>query len=258
VPSWRVHRAVYERLRREVPGIVKTPGLLERIDEVIDRAYGEHDLGVKPDPASFNRLLRALWLESGDIYDTRTGRFLGTSREEREKFEWEPPVNPSFEEGYLLEVPDDALMLATLHHLLDAATYCLINTYPPITAERSDLMIDCAVRAISPYLYQLEKLKTTWGTPYKQVLDNLIAELRKRRRWLYTLRLKYVRSKGLRRAEESEEDKGSGEGCDAYASPFRCVQEALREAHLLRKRVAPTRSRCRQEDLQRVEARGNR
>jgi hypothetical protein len=88
-------------------------------------------------------------------------------------------------------------MLATLHHLLDAATYCLLNTYPPITADESDLMIDCAVQAISPYLYQLEQLKTTWGTPYKQVLDNLIAELRKRRRWLYALLLKYVRSKGL-------------------------------------------------------------
>jgi hypothetical protein len=217
VPSWGVHRTVYERFRREVPYfVIKTPGLLERIDEVIDRAYGEHDLGVKPDPTSFNRLLRALWLEFGDIIDVRTERRLKTSREEREEFEWELLMDPSLGERYLLEIPDDALMLATLHHLLDAATYCLLNTYPPITAERSDLIIDCAVRAISLYLYQLRGLRTTQGKPYDEVVKELVAELRKRRRWLYALLLKYVRSKGLEPGcgvlKKSKEDKGGGGG----------------------------------------------
>jgi len=198
VPSWRIHRAVYERFRREIPGlIVRTPGLLERIDEIIDQAYGEHDLGVKPDPLSFNRLLRALWLEFGDIYDVQAGRFLNTSSEERARFEQELLVNPFLEERYLLEIPDDALMIATLHHLLDAATYCLLNSYPPITADRSELMIDCAVQAISPYLYRLEQLKTTWGTPYSQVLGYLITALKERSQWLYVVLYKYIRSKGL-------------------------------------------------------------
>jgi hypothetical protein len=205
VPSWRVHRTVYERFRKEVPYfVIKTPGLLERIDEVIDREYDEYDLGVKPDPTSFNRLLRALWLEFGDIIDVRTGRRLKTSREEREGFEWELLMDPSLGERYLLEIPDDALMLATLHHLLDAATYCLLNTYPPITAERSDLMIDCAVRAISLYLYQLRGLRTTQGKPYDEVVKELVAELRKRRRWLYVLLLKRALQRRLGSFEASE------------------------------------------------------
>jgi len=205
VPSWRVHRTVYERFRKEVPYfVIKTPGLLERIDEVIDREYDEYDLGVKPDPTSFNRLLRALWLEFGDIIDVRTRRRLKTSREEREGFEWELLMDPSLGERYLLEIPDDALMLATLHHLLDAATYCLLNTYPPITAERSDLMIDCAVGAISLYLYQLRGLRTTQGKPYDEVVKELVAELRKRRRWLYALLLKRALQRRLGSFEASE------------------------------------------------------
>jgi hypothetical protein len=51
MPSWKVHRALHEKLSREVEGfVVWTPGLLERIDEVIDKECGEHDLGRKAGP----------------------------------------------------------------------------------------------------------------------------------------------------------------------------------------------------------------
>jgi hypothetical protein len=54
MPSWKVHRALYEKLSREVEDFfVETPGLLDRIDRIIDREYGEHDLGRSADPQSF-------------------------------------------------------------------------------------------------------------------------------------------------------------------------------------------------------------
>jgi hypothetical protein len=50
-------------LSREVEDFfVETPGLLDRIDRIIDREYGEHDLGRSADPWSLSRMLRALWL----------------------------------------------------------------------------------------------------------------------------------------------------------------------------------------------------
>jgi hypothetical protein len=41
MPSWKVHRALHEKLSREVGGfVVWTPGLLEKIDKIIDKEYG--------------------------------------------------------------------------------------------------------------------------------------------------------------------------------------------------------------------------
>jgi hypothetical protein len=36
---------------------VETPGLLDRIDRIIDREYGEHDLGRRADPWSLGKEL---------------------------------------------------------------------------------------------------------------------------------------------------------------------------------------------------------
>ena len=61
MPSWKVHRALYEKLSREVEDFfVETPGLLDRIDRIIDREYGEYDLGRRADPWSLGKELLPL------------------------------------------------------------------------------------------------------------------------------------------------------------------------------------------------------
>jgi len=127
MPSWKLHRAIYEKLSREVREfLVFTPRLLDEIDRVID-ALGEHDLGRRPDPFSFDRMLSQLWLEFGDVYDTATGRFLKL-RDRVERLAW---ANKALWERYWLShrymayIPDDVLVLATLHHVLDLCMHYL-------------------------------------------------------------------------------------------------------------------------------------
>jgi len=68
MPSWNIHKLIYDKLQREVLGFfILTPGLLDKVDEIIDKAYGEHDLGRGSDIENFRRLLRALWLEFGGV-----------------------------------------------------------------------------------------------------------------------------------------------------------------------------------------------
>jgi hypothetical protein len=112
MPSWSVHRVLYEKLRREGL-LIRTSNLLERIDRIINKEYGEHDLGRGSDPESFRKLLRALWLEFGDIYVSVTGRFLKAELLEKLEFEHRVLLNPSLQRKCLIYIPDDTLPLAT-------------------------------------------------------------------------------------------------------------------------------------------------
>mgnify|MGYP000075143663 CR=1 FL=1 len=198
MPSWRVHKAIYEKLCDEVQGfIIWTPELLDRIDKIIDGEYGEHDLGRKFDTGDFQRMLSALWLEFGDIYDTLTGKFLNASYYDKLKFRQEVLWNPKLVQRYMIEIPDDVLVLATLHHILDVATYCLLNIHPPITVDESDLIFECAKRLLRHYANQLKELKTMDELPFDEVFDWLIDILKEKSREIYTMLTEYLRSKGL-------------------------------------------------------------
>jgi hypothetical protein len=216
MPSWGIHRTIYRKLCNEVQDLaIWTPGLLEKIDKIIDANYVEHDLGVKPDPSSFERLLRALWLEFGDVYDTLTGKYLNADYFEKLKIEREVLMNPKLGERYSQYTPDDALALATLHHILDTATYYLLNIYPPITMNKSVLMFECAQRSLRHYINELRELRTTFGKPFNQVFDWLISLLKERSPQIYMLLVEYLNSKNLE----------PGLGSDALKDLLNCYVE---------------------------------
>jgi hypothetical protein len=198
MPSWKVHRALYEKLSIEVEGfVIWTPNLLDRIDKIIDREYGEHDLGRSADPWSFSRMLRALWLEFGDLYDMATKKFLYTDYFERRKIEREIQRKPELFRRYMLYIPDDVLVLATLHHILDIATYCLLNVYPPITAEESPLLFEMTEKFMRNYTEQLKELETTELKTIGSTFEWLIGILKERAREVYVMLVEYLKSKGL-------------------------------------------------------------
>lgn len=153
IPSWRLHRLIYRKLSSEVEGFaIWTPGLVERIDSIIDKEYGEHDLGRGRDPESFERLLVALFIEFGDIYDGLNQEFLKTDREQR--IQWinklkdlylrDPLRYEELNQRYLFYIPDDVIVIATLHHILDLCMGFLYKT--PIGEEESNLMLEYASR----------------------------------------------------------------------------------------------------------------
>jgi hypothetical protein len=198
MPSWRVHEAIYEKLRAEVEGFVAwTPGLLERIDEIIDVAFEEHDLGRRPDVGSFQRMLRVLWLEFGDVYDPSTGKFLHASYSDKLRVEREILLRPEPGQRCMIYVPDDALALATLHHILDVITDVLLNMYPPVTIDKSDLLFEVVRRSLGHYVEQLKELKTMGGSTFDRVFDWLVAVLKERGQQLHTMLAEYLRSRGL-------------------------------------------------------------
>jgi len=201
MPSWKIHKALYEKLSREVEGfVIWTPNLLERIDKIIDKEYGEHDLGRRSGlegVTSFYRMLRALWLEFGDVYDALTGSFLHADYFMKLEIERKVRQNPKLGRRYMVYVPDDALALATLHHILDVATDRLLNTYPPITIDRSALLFEQVREFMKDYVHQLEKLKTMEGSTFDQVFDRIINVLKEKSQQVYTILVEYLKSKGL-------------------------------------------------------------
>ena len=202
MPSWSLHKKIYKMLSEEVEGfVIFTPDLINRIDKIIDEAYGEHDLGRDPDAASFWKLLNALFIEFGDIYDLKLGRFLNITRQERIEFvhspEWWRRIQEE-PERYLIHIPDDALVLALLHHILDLAMKCLLDR--GITIERSGEMILCAYEKIRQYYIhsQLGLLSTSIGIgTFADVLEWLIRILIEKSKQLYNLFLTELKSKGL-------------------------------------------------------------
>lgn len=197
MPSWRLHKYIYELLMREVEGfVVWTPGLIDRIDKIIDRDYGEHDLGRGGDPLSFKKLLRALWLEFGDIWDSLNNRFLNT-KSISERLEWERQIimSPDLQNRYMLYIPDDAIVLVTLHHILDLCMYCILNI--PIGEDKADLMLEFARRMLHRYYTELTELRTIHGRPFSEVFEWLIAVLKQRSKLIYNLLRQELLAKGL-------------------------------------------------------------
>jgi len=201
MPSWKVHKALYEKLSREVEDfVIWTPGLLERIDKIIDKEYGEHDLGRRAGlegVKSFYRMLTALWLEFGDIYDALTESSLHADYFKKLEIERKVRQNPELGQRYIMYVPDDVLALATLHHILDVATDCLLNTYPPITIDRSAFLFEQVRELMKDYVHQLKELRTMGGSTFDQVFDWLINVLKEKSQQVYTILIEYLKSKGL-------------------------------------------------------------
>jgi len=196
MPSWKLHRKIYEKLSQEVEGfVVWTEGLLDKIDKIID-AGGEHDLGRRPDPLSFRRLLYELWLEFGDVHDIRSNRFLGLkSRDKRS--EW---MNEAIRNGTLdyfnIYIPDDAIALATLHHMLDLCMECL-RKYP-IAREEAYLMVVYAEEKLRDYFRRVKELETLTGESFKKIFKWLIEVLKGRSVQLYRLMVEELKKKGLK------------------------------------------------------------
>jgi hypothetical protein len=201
MPSWKVHKALYEKLSREVEDfVIWTPGLLERIDKIIDKEYGEHDLGRRAGlegVKSFYRMLTALWLEFGDIYDALTESSLHADYFKKLEIERKVRQNPELGQRYIMYVPDDVLALATLHHILDVATDCLLNTCPPITIDRSAFLFEQVRELMKDYVHQLKELRTMGGSTFDQVFDWLINVLKEKSQQVYTILIEYLKSKGL-------------------------------------------------------------
>ncbi|RLG89153.1 MAG: hypothetical protein DRO15_01230 [Thermoprotei archaeon] len=198
MPSWRLHRRIYEKLSQEVEGFaVWTNGLLDKIDKIID-AGGEHDLGRKPDPLSFQKLLHELWLEFGDIYDVKNSRFLRL-KSRSERLDWEKEaihMGIIWGDDYMIYIPDDAIALATLHHILDLCMDFLYKN--PIKEDESHLMVEYAERELRHYARKLRELKAFAGRTFEEVFRWLIEVLKDKSKQLYRLMIKELELKGLK------------------------------------------------------------
>ncbi|RLE46028.1 MAG: hypothetical protein DRJ31_10490 [Candidatus Methanomethylicota archaeon] len=180
MPSWDLHKRIYKLLRDEVESFaIWTPGLTDRIDKIVDRDYGEHDLGRREDPSSFQRLLNALWLEFGDIWDSLSNEFLNTrSRYERSEWQRRLATSPSLQNRYMVYIPDDALVLATLHHILDLCMHCMLND--PLKEDEAELMLEYARRALRGYYNKLRELRSMTERPFTEVFEWLMGILKER------------------------------------------------------------------------------
>ena len=196
MPSWKLHREIVEKLQREVEGfVVWTPGLIDRVDRIIDKEYGEHDLGRGRDPESFYKLLIALWIEFGDVYDTLSEKFLRTDRYVRLKWKDIFLWNPEHARRYLAYVPDDCMILVLLHHILDLAMDYLLNNC--VSEEKSSSMLEYACQEMKQYEIHLRELRSMDGRPFTEVLKWLCEILTERSRQLHALFVNELRSKGL-------------------------------------------------------------
>jgi hypothetical protein len=192
-------------LRRNVPGLqIIDDKLIERIDAIIDGAYGEHDLGRKPDIRSFGRMLAALFIEFGDL--VKNGKWLKTSRRERESYINQlmltarlgiPPTDFPNLSQYSLYIPDAALALSTLHHMLDLFMECLPNT--GATTERCGNVVDCVARGIRHYVSHLQSadLRTMTGESFDKVVLWLLEVFRQHCDQIYEVLADELRRKGL-------------------------------------------------------------
>lgn len=107
-----------------------------------------------------------------------TEKFLYTDYFKRLKIKQEVLRNPELAQRYMIYVPDDALALATLHHILDVATYHLLNAHPPITIDESALLFDQTRESMKSYASQLKELKTMGASTYEHVFDRPINALK--------------------------------------------------------------------------------
>jgi hypothetical protein len=154
-------------------------------------------------------MLEALWLEFGDVcckegvYEVLASgidgglKCLGLSYVQKLEFERKALLNLEISKKCYMYIPDDVLVLATLHHILDVALDCLLKTYPPITIDRSEQMFECAKARLQHYRDYLRDLETMVGQTFDRVFDWLIDVLKERGKQFYTIFDDYLRSKDL-------------------------------------------------------------
>jgi len=204
MPSWKLHRRICEKLHHEVKEFASwTPELLDKIDRIIDTG-GEHDVGRKLEPQSFWKMLTRLWLEFGDVYDA-TGRSCLNPNNRFERQKWLNKWSQEWLSGNIFSdslrntwiyIPDDVIILATLHHLLDLCMEVLRE----YRFRKSDahLMIEYADRFFkdSFYVNELRKLTTTDGRSFQEVYERLIEILKERAEQIYEMLAAELRDRG--------------------------------------------------------------
>jgi len=142
-------------------------------------------------------MLYALWLEFGDIYDTFEGKLLGL----KSKLERRMRLNRLISRGllqsprYKIYIPDDALMLATLHHILDLCMQALREL--PIKEENVKLMLRYADEGLKHYARELEELIVLHGRSFKEVYEWLIGVLEVRVTQIYRLLADELSARGI-------------------------------------------------------------
>jgi hypothetical protein len=122
---------------------------------------------------------------------------LGLSYIQKLGFKRKALFNPEISKKCYMYIPDDVLVLATLHHILDVALDCLLKTYPPITIDKSEQVFECAEVRLQYYRGYLKGLETMVGQTFDRVFDWLIDVLKERSKQFYTIFDDYLKSKGL-------------------------------------------------------------
>jgi len=160
------------------------------VDRIID-AGREHDVGKHPDPNSFRKLLRELWLEFGDVYDVKRNKLLGL-KGWLERLRWEREAASKgfiWGEDYMTYVPDDAIILALLHHILDLCMYFLRGC--SIERDGNYLMVEFAEQIFrNSYINELRGLVSTSGEPFNEVFRRLIDAVKSMSGQVYELLIK--------------------------------------------------------------------
>ena len=214
MPSWSAHRRVYILLRNREAGLwVISDDMSRRIDEIIDdinNMCGEHDVGRKPKPESFVCMLLMLFVEFGDI--VIDGRFTRSLREKRyqlaleilEAVKFRMPLLV-YSHNYEMYIPDSALVLATMHHMLDVFADC-INDYGS-SIDSCDIIIECVRKRLWSYREYARRvdLRVMTGESFTSVFD-----------WLLTLFRKYCKDI-IEIIEPEFRAKGLIPGCNANA-----------------------------------------
>lgn len=210
MPSWKIHKAVYERLllkHRDSGFIVWTPGVLNKIDKIIDSPK-KHDIGRPPDAKSLKELYKILWLEFGDVYDAWRGTFLKLkSKDERQKwfnyiintinkpdYNNRNKQNMELEKRYLFYVPDDVFALALLHHILDLYAKCIYQK----GVEPETCLRYVKETFESPSYIELLQMFKTGDVGWDKILNYLFEIFEEELGYIHELVLEYFKSKGLK------------------------------------------------------------
>jgi len=191
MPSWSLHTKICREL-----GIEIASNVCYEVNRIIDFEC-EHDVGRKyTDPFSFEKMIYCLWLEYGDVY--KNGKFLRLkTRKEREA--WLRQAQLSGEIWYTyMYIPDDVLLAAVLHHILDVLEEIIRSWYPVASREKAPQLIDQAKETLSHIMFKLKGLRPLVAPhiSFDKMVEQMIDQLKKRAYEIYNEIISNLQKKG--------------------------------------------------------------